>query len=310
MNFYLTLPSNASMQEYPENKQANFTTLLNKQIFLEGQYDVALTEISLPSKIIQDFGTISFKNPFKQENDEREETILINLKPLMGSASNAFFPEFQKTLVNEIISKEFEYRYKLAYENMEVNESINLVLLKIPKQFKNNEYFYEMNVSSEFDMILKKFSGINSAERYNFGTENVFEKLKKELEKQVYTIIELLCPPFEIKPKDFKFILMKSNNNTSKLPIQIDIEKALAFNYPKFNLKSTILEISAPQNLNISGVFANILCQNDSCLIKSQKNFEFPEKISITNYAAIYTDIIDDQYIGDTMAPILQVINF
>ena len=43
--FYLTLPSNSSMDYYPENIVANFKTRLANLISLEGDWDVVLYEI-------------------------------------------------------------------------------------------------------------------------------------------------------------------------------------------------------------------------------------------------------------------------
>jgi len=49
--FYVTLPSNSSMDCYPDNSVARFTTKLNGAIELEGDWEVGLTEISFPSDI-------------------------------------------------------------------------------------------------------------------------------------------------------------------------------------------------------------------------------------------------------------------
>ena len=46
--FHVTLPSNSSMDCYPTNTAAQFTTKLPHQIALEGDWEVALTEISVP----------------------------------------------------------------------------------------------------------------------------------------------------------------------------------------------------------------------------------------------------------------------
>ena len=46
--FYVTLPSNASMAIFPENTKSNFITELYKPIKLETKYEVALVEISFP----------------------------------------------------------------------------------------------------------------------------------------------------------------------------------------------------------------------------------------------------------------------
>ena len=58
MNFYVTLPSNASMQTYPENKQSNFTTILKNPLELGERYEVALVEMSYTHSIINEVGTV------------------------------------------------------------------------------------------------------------------------------------------------------------------------------------------------------------------------------------------------------------
>jgi len=42
----MTLPSNSSMDYYPQNTVAQYTTKLNGQIELDGEWEVGLTEIS------------------------------------------------------------------------------------------------------------------------------------------------------------------------------------------------------------------------------------------------------------------------
>jgi len=49
--FYLTLPSNSSMDYYPQNTVAQYTTKLNSSIELDGEWEVGLTEISFPINI-------------------------------------------------------------------------------------------------------------------------------------------------------------------------------------------------------------------------------------------------------------------
>jgi len=49
--FYLTLPSNSSMDYYADNTVARYTTKLTNTVELEGEWEVGLTEISFPSKV-------------------------------------------------------------------------------------------------------------------------------------------------------------------------------------------------------------------------------------------------------------------
>ena len=48
MSFYLTLPSNSSMQYFPNNSLSNYITKLSNTIELNGKYEMALVEIMYP----------------------------------------------------------------------------------------------------------------------------------------------------------------------------------------------------------------------------------------------------------------------
>ena len=61
-DFYLTLPSNSSMNTFPENTKTKFTTLLPNNLILSGDYEVALANITFPSDIEVDLGKLVFKN--------------------------------------------------------------------------------------------------------------------------------------------------------------------------------------------------------------------------------------------------------
>ena len=43
--FYLTLPSNSSMEYYPDNTTSHYFTKLPQDIHLTGDYEVGLSEI-------------------------------------------------------------------------------------------------------------------------------------------------------------------------------------------------------------------------------------------------------------------------
>lgn len=47
-SFYVTLPSNSSMDFYPQNTLSEYITALNDSIDLEGAYEVALVEVTYP----------------------------------------------------------------------------------------------------------------------------------------------------------------------------------------------------------------------------------------------------------------------
>lgn len=57
-HFFMTLPSDSSMDVFPSNKITNFKTQLSKRVTLIGEWEVGLTEIHIPYT----FNTISAKD--------------------------------------------------------------------------------------------------------------------------------------------------------------------------------------------------------------------------------------------------------
>ena len=49
-NFYVTLPSNASMDIHPDNAISHYTTRLRQPLDLDGKWEVALVEASVPTR--------------------------------------------------------------------------------------------------------------------------------------------------------------------------------------------------------------------------------------------------------------------
>ena len=87
-SFYLTLPSNSSMQIFPNNKQSSFTVKLPDVLNLTQPYEVALVEVNYMPNITTDLGDITIQtssfesyrsNKVKVLLYERNEFITINL---------------------------------------------------------------------------------------------------------------------------------------------------------------------------------------------------------------------------------------
>ena len=78
--FYVVLPSNSSMQYFPENTTTHFVTKLPREVQLHGDWTVALTKIQIPST----FQHLS--------NDEVERTV--NVETADGLDENDTFSDF------------------------------------------------------------------------------------------------------------------------------------------------------------------------------------------------------------------------
>ena len=78
-HFYLHLPSNSSVEHFPDNTLTSYVTKLQDSISLMGEWEVALTEISLP---------LSWK-PLP-ENGEKDFTVIHNLYQLSDHTNVRF----------------------------------------------------------------------------------------------------------------------------------------------------------------------------------------------------------------------------
>ena len=89
MDFYVTLPSNGSMNVYPDNKKSNFTILFNTPMVLDGNYEVALANITCTPIIKNDYGKIIIKNSKKYAffKEYAEEDIILNFSDFQRSHS-------------------------------------------------------------------------------------------------------------------------------------------------------------------------------------------------------------------------------
>lgn len=67
MSFYVTLPSNSSMNIFSQNTVSNFTTALPSPLILEGQWVVALSKIIFHNSIESDVGSIEILSPIYQK---------------------------------------------------------------------------------------------------------------------------------------------------------------------------------------------------------------------------------------------------
>ena len=75
--FYLTLPSNASMNLYPKNTAAQYTIKLPRSIALDGgDWEVALTELSVPAI----FDNVLKNTCYVKLIDERTDTMSTRVK--------------------------------------------------------------------------------------------------------------------------------------------------------------------------------------------------------------------------------------
>ena len=73
-DFYLTLPSNASMHTHPDNTLTHYVTTLPKRILLQGQWECGLVEVQYPHSwhnVVDDDAAFAVSLPIDKERDPR-----------------------------------------------------------------------------------------------------------------------------------------------------------------------------------------------------------------------------------------------
>ena len=113
--FYLTLPSNSSMNYYPDNTLAHFTTKLPQDVDLTGKWEVALVELQYPH---------SYYN-IRTGEATMSVTVGRNADPVIKKLHAGFYPS-AKILVRSVNALLNERKIKFGY-----NDVTNKVYLEV-----------------------------------------------------------------------------------------------------------------------------------------------------------------------------------
>ena len=125
---HLTLPSNSSMDCYPNNTVAQFTTKLPGVIELDGDWEVALTEISVPSPLPNALRETHFITLTSADTNEKRtyslptgyyesvQALVIKLNTLMSTSGVAF--RYQMKRVKLVISDSYDVEISKALAQM------------------------------------------------------------------------------------------------------------------------------------------------------------------------------------------------
>ena len=108
MSFYVTLPSNASMDIFPLNKQASFTTKLAEEINFTSDYEVALVEISYSPYFLTELGNIIVTQYFNDFYENNKQSISIPISITEQLSAEEFI-----NLLNESMSKKINFEENL-----------------------------------------------------------------------------------------------------------------------------------------------------------------------------------------------------
>lgn len=122
MSFYVTLPSNASMNFFPGNTIGNYTTKLFNPLDLDGKWEVGLSELMYPiSWHIRPLGKLIITDMFDEQRICVVKFLLTDTFQTITDRFNAFFKE---------IPIRFYYRDNNNTHNKEFGVEFNLNTIK------------------------------------------------------------------------------------------------------------------------------------------------------------------------------------
>jgi hypothetical protein len=304
--------------------------MIRTPIDLEGPYELAMSDITFSPRISIDMGTLSVPNPFYNENEpwfDRKRMINVPMRAMNGASSTDFFKQLNQDIVTHLRYEEYLFRYSLItspseeqvtlFTKMYADDGIQKRLVILVKASASAGFivYRSSGDSDELDKLFIEQGGVldRAASTYVFGsTINNIVNLMKDKNKISY----FKCPSFldGHEPADYMRYL-KRNNSKTKFEDWVDeiihkkVDEAVAAKLiPKFTYTTT-LEVEYDENaktVQISGLLANILGIDD---IEKTSTLEMIPTLNLKSYAAVYCDLIEDQYVGDALGPIIRIIN-
>ncbi|CAF0918414.1 unnamed protein product [Brachionus calyciflorus] len=129
MSFYVTLPSNSSMNLYPENTMTDYTVLLKESIRLEVQYDVALVKFT-------------YKHLWSLEVVYHD-----------GENIKSFTSRLNGEIWKFYINKEYDRRLELGKSNKEIPQNIKIPKYPFTSNLRDEDVVDEIKSSDYFRAI-------------------------------------------------------------------------------------------------------------------------------------------------------------
>ena len=244
-DFYVSLPSNSSQPFFPENKPSSYKTKLAREIRLEGQWEVGLTEISYPQTMKSNTMIAKMQVGVYRRDDSGS----IKEQPISGAVKASWFK-----IPNLYGETDIETEFKGAH-------SVDIVKLEIPVA----KYTSHKSIT---DLLNKQV------------TEQV-EKLKTKTNQPL--------------GKVFEFGYSGPRN---RFFIDSHYEDLEFYFY------------SADELVRMLGLpFVRGSVREQRIVDKGE--FQFPKTpvLNIVNSLYIYSDIIEDDIVGDALVPLLRTVN-
>lgn len=177
--FYVTLPSNSSMDYFPENTQSSYRTKLFSPIVLSGEWEVALSEVFMPKS----WFNVNSRNNSYSVTLEKEEIL-----PLDGEKYNIALPDKVGENIEEFWSS----------INKEIEKKINTDSPSVKFEVRDNGSALYIDIANGFEIMIEEASAPKLLYMLHLPNENTvittsslhqFRPSQQSLASNSFTII-------------------------------------------------------------------------------------------------------------------------
>ena len=145
--FYITLPSNSSIDYFPDNTQSSFRTNLSQNITFNSPHEVALVEMNYAPYFLTELGDVIIKGYFKETYEIFNPNIAIPINIYQTTELLEFLTFLNNSIKKAIIFEDNLYRFRSVFVKT------STILLDLHYN-KNKEKLSNNNFSLE---VFKKF---------------------------------------------------------------------------------------------------------------------------------------------------------
>lgn len=295
--FFVTLPSNASMQYFPRNNQSSYRTKLFSPLILSGSWEVGLSEIFIP------------RNWFNVGEHNNDYVITANVEKIVNvefSRRTFSFNYGVLVSVNAPVSKE-EFFLNL---NENIKETLNIAhsVQFIPEQTGN---MIHIVVAKGFEVHISRKYASKMLQMFSLPEEDLILKETKKLrfiplsenKDQLFSIINRnpikshhylipLTPITGYEPKDVDVFNVISRNI-----LDLNLQNYITFIFDKEQYEVEI-KISANVELHIDKArapsFLQMLNELNDIVISETKKFKITPPIIVQEGDCV--DLIVKEY--------------
>ena len=296
MSFYVTLTSDTS-NGLSTNKQNEFTTFLTPSLNFTEPYEVAVTDFSSSMSLDVDIGTLKIEIATPLTVD-RISYVTHKL-------------QYRDNLDNKLLCEDI---------NRDVSKIINSIIIKILTHielFPDVVIEYMLNRLESVKLVVvergDKMMIIAKDKPFVEKTLNDHQVLysieEKELNSKKISVYSKFNKQIELEwLNDYERIILPGIDTI------YDYFHAVSDHIFVQSVEIPFLKKQIYPVFTFTGLMARIMTEDteltiDTAHLRPFNYFKFPQKLQVINQFLIYTDIIEEQYYGGRLLPILHTLN-